>query len=125
MIVEHSRYRVCFASSLLIGCTSSLNGGCFNSHPLYLFRLILIFLIILCMETTSKPEGKKQLGSIFKWIVGVFLVIGGLSFFSNSFLSGLFLVIAGLLIIPAISKKLKVKFSFWEKQPIRIIVPIV
>ena len=76
------------------------------------------------MTTSSQPKGKKQLWSIFKWIVGVFIILLSLGFFSDSFLSGLFLIIAGLLIIPAISKKLKVKFPIWEKEPIRIIVPI-
>ena len=76
------------------------------------------------MTTTTQPNGKKQTKNSVKWIVGVSLIIGGLIAFSSSFLAGLLILIAGLLIIPTISDKLKAKFPFWKKKSIRTITPI-
>jgi len=78
------------------------------------------------MTTTLPPSssGKKKVWNIVKWIAGVFLLIGSLGLFRQSFLAGLLILITGLLIIPIISEWLKTQLPFWEKKPIRIIVPI-
>ena len=75
------------------------------------------------METSNSKEKKAII--IGKWILSLLLIIGGIGFLSISILSGIFIIIASLLIIPSISDKLKQKISIWNsKRYIRIIVPI-
>jgi hypothetical protein len=45
--------------------------------------------------------------------------------FRNSFLSGLLLLLAGLLVIPIISEKLKTTIQIWNNRYIRVIIPVV
>ncbi len=76
------------------------------------------------MTTTTSPEGKKQ--EMWQWIIGVGLIIGGFNGFSKSnFLMGIFLLLAGLLVIPIISKKLKTILPLWNNKKVRIAVPII
>jgi hypothetical protein len=63
------------------------------------------------MTTTLPPNGKKQALTIIKWIVGVLISLFSLGAFSSSFLAGLLVLIAGLVVIPVISEKLKNKTS--------------
>lgn len=55
-----------------------------------------------------------------KLIFGVALSISGIAIiFKGSFLGGLLLLLAGILLIPSISEKIKEKFEFWKNKNIR------
>ena len=71
-----------------------LNGGCLKIHPYFLNKLIIIHLYIIClMKTTTQPNGKKkQAWNAVKWIVGVFLILGGIGFLGKSFIAGLLIL---------------------------------
>lgn len=56
----------------------------------------------------------------FKKIVSVLLIVGGIGMaFENSILSGICLIILGVLLFPTISDKLKEVIKFWNKKGIR------
>jgi hypothetical protein len=77
------------------------------------------------MTTSAPPKGTKQVWKVIKWIVGIFIAIMGLVAFSQSFLGGLFTLLAALFTVPIVSDKLKEKVSIWNKKYVRIIVPII
>lgn len=77
------------------------------------------------MTTLKQPNGKELAWEILKWIIGVFLMIGGIGFLVKSFLAGLLIFVSGLLVTPIVSEWLIPKFPLWKKKPIRIVVPIV
>ena len=59
---------------------------------------------------------------IVKYLCASFLIICGIaSMFKSSFIGGLLVLIAGLIIIPQISELLKIKFAFWHLKKARII----
>lgn len=66
----------------------------------------------------TSPKGKK-VGTIIKWIAGVVFILTGLGGFEKSFIAGLFLLVAGVLILPVVSSKLKEKFPLWNNKVIR------
>jgi len=76
------------------------------------------------MTTTAQQPNGKLWWIIVKWIVTVFLVIGGIGLFAKSFITGLLVLLAGLFVIPIISEWLKMKFPLWNKKYVRVIVPI-
>lgn len=75
------------------------------------------------MTATQQPNGKLW-WIIVKWIVAVFLVIGGIGLLGKSFIAGFLVLIAGLFVVPVISEWLKTKFPIWKQKYVRIILPI-
>ncbi len=73
----------------------------------------------------SQPSTKRVILDVFKWIYGISFIITGIliSIFA-SFLGGLLIMMAGLLFIPIISRKVKPKISLWKERAVRIIVPL-
>lgn len=58
----------------------------------------------------------------FKYVLGVFILLGSFAAFAEGSVgAGLCSIILGLVILPPISDKLKEKFSFWEKKPVRYV----
>lgn len=58
--------------------------------------------------------------NIIKYILGSLLILSGLRFmFNGSFLGGLLITLAGVALLPPISKKNQEKYPFWRKAIIR------
>ena len=73
----------------------------------------------------SRPSAKRVILDVIKWLYGISCIITGIliSIFA-SFLGGLLIMMAGILIIPIISKKIRPKISLWKERAVRIIVPL-
>ncbi|WP_314817737.1 hypothetical protein [Capnocytophaga gingivalis] len=58
----------------------------------------------------------------FKYVLGVLILLCSFAAFAESSVgAGLSSIILGLVILPPISDKLKEKFSFWQKKPVRYV----
>ena len=58
----------------------------------------------------------------FKYVLGVLILLSSFAAFAESSVgAGLSSIILGLVILPPISDKLKEKFSFWQKKPVRYV----
>ena len=58
----------------------------------------------------------------FKYVLGVLILLCSFAAFAEGSVgAGLSSIVLGLVILPAISDKLKEKFSFWQKKPVRYI----
>lgn len=63
---------------------------------------------------------------IFKYVVSIFLMFGGIGlFFQSHFIGGLLILILGLIILPPVSNSLKVRYTFFKKAQIRYAIYIV
>ena len=61
-----------------------------------------------------------------KYICSVFLILGGLGFLTNgSFLSGILLILLGIIILPPISDNLKTKINVWKSKGMRYVSYVV
>ena len=58
----------------------------------------------------------------FKYVLGVLILLCSFAAFAEGSVgAGLSSIVLGLVILPAISDKLKEKFSFWQKKPVRYV----
>ena len=58
----------------------------------------------------------------FKYVLGVLILLCSFAAFAEGSVgAGLSSIILGLVILPPISDKLKEKFSFWQKKPVRYV----
>ena len=68
---------------------------------------------------------KKTILNAIKWLFGILFIIIGLgTIFKNSFIGGLLILIAGIIVIPKISDILKNRLTFWQQRPVRQIATI-
>ncbi len=68
---------------------------------------------------------KLNLINILSWIIGILLLIAGLSTLEKSILGGIFMILASLITIPVISKFIQKKFNFSFSRTIKIVAVIV
>ncbi len=54
-----------------------------------------------------------------KYVLGVFLILGGLEGIKDSIITGLIILIIGLLVLPPVSDKLKGELKFWQNKVVR------
>lgn len=72
------------------------------------------------MKKINFTSASEILFKILKWIVLSFFITGGLLNISkNSPLGSLLIIFSGILLIPLISEKIKLNFSFWKNNIIR------
>lgn len=77
------------------------------------------------MTTQPNSSSKRVILNAVKIIFATALILAGLiTFFKDSFIGGLLIMLAGLLLIPSISNKFQTKFSFWRQRTIRLISSI-
>ncbi|NML70608.1 hypothetical protein HHL23_12440 [Chryseobacterium sp. RP-3-3] len=78
-------------------------------------------------QNLNSPLSTKRIVlNIFKWIFGLFFsFIGLVVFFNASYVGGFLIIIAGFLLIPPISNKLKEKVNIWREFVIRLIFTMV
>lgn len=64
----------------------------------------------------------KKVGSIVRWIIGIFVILGGLGFITGSAVSGILLILMGLVILPPITKRIP---QFKGRKPVLVVGCIV
>lgn len=75
------------------------------------------------MTNLNTPRNTKRvILDIFKWLLAVFFILGGIiTIFSSSFIGGLLIIIGGGLLAPVVTERFKQKLSLWQHRPIRLI----
>ena len=82
-----------------------------NSKPIYMIQ-------------SNQSTTQKSILNLLKLIFGILFIIAGLRTISNSFMGGLLVLIAGIIIIPKISEIIQERVTIWQRRPFRIIFTI-